>query len=71
MKSEPRQIPAAKSCKCGERPVYFTFDDPAGVVFHRMMCPRCGKKVTSLSKIKAIFRWNEYIAEVMSWLITK
>lgn len=63
MKSEPQQIPAAKSCKCGERPVYFFFDGPAGVVFHRMMCPRCGKKATSLSKFGAIMRWNDYIKE--------
>ena len=65
MKSEPQQIPAAKSCKCGERPVYFSIDGPAEIVFHRMMCLRCGKKVTSLSKFRAIIRWNEYIEEVL------
>ena len=64
MKSEPRQIPAAKSCRCRSRPVYFTIDGPAEVVFHRVMCPRCGKKVTSLAKHRAIVRWNEYITEV-------
>ena len=66
MKSEPQQIPAAKSCKCGARPVYYFIDGPTDLVFHRMMCPRCGKKVASLSKFRAILRWNEYISEVTS-----
>lgn len=65
MKSERQQIPAAKTCKCGDRPVYFSIDGPAGLTFHFVKCLRCGKKVASTSKYRAIVRWNEYITEVI------
>ena len=63
MKSEPQEVLSGKSCKCGTRPVYFFYDDPSRVIFHRVMCPRCGKKITRLSKFRAILAWNEYIKE--------
>ena len=66
MRSERQQIPAAKSCKCGARPVYFSIDGPAGLTFHYVKCLRCGKKVSSTSKYRAIVRWNEYINEFMA-----
>lgn len=61
MRSEPTQVLSASTCKCGMRPVHFFYDDPSGVVFHRVYCPCCWKKITSLSKFRAINRWNEYI----------
>lgn len=64
MRSELQEIPDARNCKCGNRPIYFNFDGPAGIVFHRMACQRCGKKITSLQRFRAITNWSVYMDEL-------